>query len=1080
MRKTILMLLILLPLSLHSQNADPVTVSGTVVDAADRQPVIGASVAVEGTVQGAITDLDGHFSLSVGVGQILKISCIGYIDASYAVNGAESDLILILNPSSEMLEGTVVVGYGSVKKENLSGAVDQVSAERFEGRPVANATQMLMGAVPNLNITLADGKPNRSASYNIRGTTSIGAGGSALILIDGVEGDPAMLNPNDIESVSVLKDAASAAIYGSRAPYGVVLITTKSADKDSGKFSITYDGNFSIETPTAVPDIIDDGYVYASLFYEAWYNHRHVEPTGINKSQEFTTQWLEEYRLRQLAGNKVPVSVGADGRYVYYGNTDWYDLLYKDYVTAQTHNVSISGKSDKITYYLSGRIYDYDGLINFNTDTYRTMNLRSKTSAQVLPWLKITENIDYTYDDYYFPQGTDKEAGGVFWRAMNDEGHPSSPLFNPDGTLTYSGAYALGGLVTGNNYLDRITSTLKTTTSLSSSFFDNSLRFNGDFSFRSKDYNESKKVTAVPYSAYEGVISYLGVPGTGDYIKETNQRYNYMAVNAFGEYEKKYAEKHYMKLLAGYNYEQQTYKGTYSTRYGLITPDVEHINLALGEEMLINSGGNKWRYAGFFFRANYAFADRYLLEVNGRYDGSSKFPSNSQWGFFPSVSAAWRLSQEPWWKVNKAFISSMKLRASYGELGNGNVSPYSYMEKFTISTMSSRFLNGTGKLRYTDSPSIVPDNIGWERSRTYDLGLDASFLYGRLNVTADAYIRKTLDMYTAGPTLPDTFGAASPKGNYADMTTRGYELSLDYNDSFNLSGKPFNWSVKATLADYVSVIDRYNNDSRKLSDYYAGQTVGELWGFVSNGLFQNQDEIDAAFDGTGYVNTLIETSQNGVTYPGDIRYEDLNHNHAIDKGAETADDAGDMKIIGNTQPRYIYSFSLGGDWNGFSFSAFFQGVGHQDWYPGSECPIWGQYNRPYDHALKWMIGNYWTEDNPDAYLPRYTGYYQPFYKASSYPCTRYLQNVAYIRLKNAQIGYALPKNLVKKAGLASVKVYFSGENLWTWSPLYRWTRDFDVLTITRSSDSDISGTNRGSGYNYPSLMAFSFGVTIKY
>jgi TonB-linked SusC/RagA family outer membrane protein len=506
--------------------------------------------------------------------------------------------------------------------------------------------------------------------------------------------------------------------------------------------------------------------------------------------------------------------------------------------------------------------------------------------------------------------------------------------------------------------------------------------------------------------------------------------------------------------------------------------------------MNITSGGSKWRYAGAFFRLNYAYDERYLLEVNGRYDGTSKFPNNSQWGFFPSASAAWRISQEPWWNVNSKAISNLKFRASYGELGNGNVSPYSYLEKFSFSTMgtgsgsTARILDGSALLRYTSAPSQIPDNIGWERSRTFDVGLDAGFYNGKINLSADYYVRKTLDMYTVGPTLPNTFGADSPKGNYADMSTYGFEVSLSYDDTYMVGGKPFNFGIKATLADYYSIIDRYNNATMKLSDYYVGQRLGEIWGFVSHGLFGSQEEIDNAWtDANGnkipYTNTLMQTHEKYITYPGDIKFEDLNGNNKIDKGADTVNDSGDRTIIGNKEPRYIYSLNLNLEWNGIYASAFFRGVGKQDWYPSNESPFWGQYNRPYNQALKWMVGNYWTEDNPDAYLPRYAGYYAPFYKGSNNMNNRYLMDVSYIRLQNLQVGYNLPKKWVNKIKLANVSVYFSGENLWTWSPMYKLTKDWDVVTVTKKSDTDIDN-GRGDGFNYPAMKSFSFGISITY
>ena len=346
-------------------------------------------------------------------------------------------------------------------------------------------------------------------------------------------------------------------------------------------------------------------------------------------------------------------------------------------------------------------------------------------------------------------------------------------------------------------------------------------------------------------------------------------------------------------------------------------------------------------------------------------------------------------------------------------LGSIAVAAYSYMENFTFGNLSSLYLNGISDLRYTTIPSQIPDNLTWETARTTDFGVDASFLNGKINFTGDYYIRKSYDMFTPGPSLPDTYGASAPKGNYADMNTYGYELSLSYDDSFDVAGYPLNLGVKASLADSRSFIQKYNNPTGDLGDYYVGQEVGEIWGYVCNGLFRDQEQIDNYYGpGDPYVNTKFVYSDGYIINPGDMILEDLNGNKIIDSGANTVTDSGDRRIIGNRSPRYHYSFSLNLAWRGIYASAFFQGIGKQDWYPSSESPFWGQYNRPYNQALKWMIGNYWTEDNKDAYLPRYSGYYGPLYSGAAN--SRYLQNAAYLRLQNLQIGYNLPEKWIKK------------------------------------------------------------------
>ena len=426
-------------------------------------------------------------------------------------------------------------------------------------------------------------------------------------------------------------------------------------------------------------------------------------------------------------------------------------------------------------------------------------------------------------------------------------------------------------------------------------------------------------------------------------------------------------------------------------------------------------------------------------------------------------------------------------------MGNAaGLSNYQYIQTLGISK-SDYILDGL-RQNYMSSPAALPGNLTWETATTYDIGVDLGFFDNRLTVSGEYYIRKTTDMIVNGPTVPDVFGASSPKGNYADMSTYGYELSLEWKDGFDLAGKRFNYSIKGTLADYYSVIDKFNNANMSLSEYanqsldknyYEGMRIGEIWGFVSNGLWQDQAGIDAAeaaakAAGQSYYNPLMQTSKTYKLYPGDIKFEDLNGNGYIDRGQNTVDDPGDRKIIGNEEPRYIYSFTLSADWNNIWVSAFFQGVGKQDWYPSNEAStFWGQYNRPYNQMPSWHVDNYWTPENPDAFLPRYTGYYAPFYGGHKNANTRYLMNAAYLRLKNIQVGYNLPSEWIKKLHLTNVGIYLSGENLFTWSPLYKYSKDVNVSNIGES-DKDLTSSNSGDGYNYPMMKSFSIGLNVTF
>ncbi len=1056
-----------------------VTVVGVVLDERG-DPVIGANIIEKGTTNGASTDMEGRFSIQTVPDAVLEVSYIGYALQSIALDGRTS-LNITLKEDTQGLDEVVVVGYGTQKRINLTGAVEQVTSEVFDNRPMTNVTQGLQGAVPNLNIRLSDGKPMRSSSFNVRGTTSIGQGGAALVLIDGIEGDPSMLNPNDIASVSVLKDAASAAIYGARGAFGVVLITTKNPNKE--RTSVTYSGNFSVKSPTVVPDMVTDTYEYATMFidaYSSWYDYARM-PSKFHKSVKYTDDWYKEMAKRRPGSGASEVETDANGNYLYYANTDWYDLLYKEHLYGQDHNVTVQGGTEKADFMASGHYYGQEGLFRYNSDDYSIFNVRAKGSAQIFQWLKVENNMEFSQMEYHNPLTV---ADGNVWYGLESEAEPMSPLLNPDGTLTMAAAYSVGDFYYGKSGTDYNNRILRNTTSLTASFLNNSLRVKGDVTFRNTDNTNKTKRVPVPYSSKEGVISYLG-SSTNDYQK-TNATKKYLAVNIYAEYEKKINDAHYLKGMLGYNYEQSIYNSLFTRRNGLIFEDADNMNMTSGDGVTLASDYEKWRIAGGFFRLNYSFKDRYLIEVNGRLDGSSKFPTDQQWGFFPSVSAGWRLSEEPFWKVSKESVSDIKVRASYGSLGNGNIRSYAYRELFHIYRMS-RLIGG--KLNQaTSHPTIIPNELTWETATTTNVGLDFGLLDGRLRFSGDYYVRKTKDMYTVGATLPAVFGATVPKGNYADMTTKGWEITLKWNHRLTLADKPFSYDVRLTLADYTSKIDRYNNLQKNLGDYYEGMTVGEIWGYVTEGFFTSEDDVKSHAD-----QSLYYASNSKTWLPGDIKFEDLNGDGVINYGTNKVGDAGDRKVIGNTTPRYTYSINLGAEWNGIFISAFFQGVGKQDWWPGKDNALfWGQYNRPYNNIPKSMIGEIWSAEKPDTYFPRYRGYTAlQGTRELSVIQTRYLQNVAYLRLKNLQIGYNVPKRFTEKVKMQHLRLYLSAENLWTWSPLYKHTKNFDVATIygedseakhmaNQSGGKNSIIYNGGKTYSYPVLKSISFGLSVTF
>ncbi len=1045
-------------------------ISGMVTDK-QGVPLPGVAVLVKNTTVGTVTDNNGRFQLSVPENaEMLVFSFVGMVAQELTI-GNKDQFVVTMTDSAIGLNEVIVVGYGTQKKANLTGAVDQVSSDVFENRTMTNLTQGLQGVMPNLNIRLLDGKPNQAPSYNIRGTTSIGQGGNALVLIDGVEGDPSLINPNDIESISLLKDAASASIYGARGAFGVVLITTKNPSKE--KTSITYTGNFSIKNPVVIPDYVWDGYTWAVKFNESHYNWEGSFPSAINKTMRFSQAYLEALKDRKENPGKYTQDWEinpANGEYVYYSSTNVYDELYKDFTTANEHNVTVSGSSETTSYMISGRYLGQKGIFQWNSDDYEMLNFRAKGSVQVLPWLRIENNSQYSDMSYHNPLNVGEGAG--IWRNISDEGFPLSPIFNPDGTLTHTSVYNVGDFWYGKNGIDSRKRVFKSTSGFISQFLNDKLRIKGDFTFQNTDDNEKRKQVPVPYDKKPGVTSYVGT--TTNDLREIWRESKYMALNIYGEYETTLNEVHYIKAMAGYNYEQSLHKRLEAQRNGLIFEDAIDLNLALGENIIVRGGHEMWNILGGFSRINYSYKDKYLFEVNGRYDGSSKFPANERYAFFPSFSAGWRISNESFWGISEKLISNMKIRASYGSLGNGNIASYVYQEIFGIS-QSSDILGGV-KPQQTSRPSVLPDGLTWETSTTTNVGLDFSMLSDRLTFVGDMYLRNTTDMFTIGLTLPAVFGATAPKGNYADLETKGWEIALAWRDRFNLKSKPLNYDVRFTLGDNRAVITRYNNPDKNLNDYYVGMVIGEIWGYTNNGFFKDQADIDSSPDQSRFKSTNA-----GKYFPGDIKFKDLNGDKKIDPGTNRLDNPGDRTIIGNTAPRFNYGINLGADWNNFFFSTFFQGVGKQNWWPSTESsPFWGQYNRPYNYLPSWHLDNHWTPENTDAYLPRYVGRQANrdggILREAQ---TRYLQNIAYIRLKNIQFGYNLPNNLITRVGANNARVYFSGENLWTWSPLYKITRDIDVEN-TGPSDQVFTSGNAGDAYNYPMLKSISIGLSVTF
>jgi TonB-linked SusC/RagA family outer membrane protein len=1034
------------------------------------QPLPGVGIKIKGASQSSTTNADGEYSINIpGQGATVVFSFIGF--ASQEVLVTDQTVINIrLVEAAASLNQVIVVGYGTQKKANLTGAVDQIGSEVFEDRPLPSITRGLQGVMPNLNIRMTDGKPTRQATYNIRGTGSIGAGGSALVLIDGVAGDPNLLNPNDVETVSILKDAASSAIYGARGAFGVVLITTKKPATD--KIQVGYSTNYTINQKTVTPRLVSDGYTWAQLFdeaYFAYYDYK-THPSGVNNSFPFSLTYLDELKAHKENPELSKVGINSStGNYVYYGNTDWMKELYRKNAPAMEHSLNFSGGSEKISFYLSGRYYKQDGVFRYSTDDFNKYNLRAKGDIKVAPWLTVSNNLDYSNQKYFYPLSSIYRQ--PMWRNLADQGFPMAVMFNPDGTLTRNAAYTIGEFYQGNSNSTTRESYFRNTTSFTTNFFNKQLKINGDFTYSSDYSSDKQQYTPVTYSVKPGETVQEGISK----LSEKTGRRDYYATNIYGEFSKE-IEKHAFKALLGYNLEFSSFNQTYAERDGLLDPDFPVFNMTDGLVYNLNGGGDEWGIIGGFYRLNYSFNNRYLVELNGRYDGSSKFPENQRFGFFPSASAGWRISEEQFMKPLDNWLNNLKLRASYGSLGNGNISPYRFIETMSVAK-SGMLLNGVMP-SYVRNPAVLPNGITWEKATTLDIGADIGLFKDRLNLTYDWYDRQTTGMFTALQPLPATFGSTVPQGNNADLSTKGWELSVSWRDQIKFS-KPLSYNVRFVLSDNKSRITKFNNPTGTLGSYYTGQILGDIWGYETEGLFTSLDDI-----ATHANQNFIPVSATNTFLPGDVKFKDLNGDRFINNGANTLADHGDLKIVGNTTPRYAFGLNLGADWNNFSISAFFQGIAKRDWWPGNEAGLfWGQYGRPYNFLPEHIIGNYWTADNPDAYFPRYRGYaaLNSQNRELVVVQTRYLQDASYIRLKTLTLNYALPESFVKRIHFSKASIFFTGQNLWTYSPMYKITKNFDPEVIEASDpETTADGTNSGNGYNYPMLKSFTMGLNITF
>ncbi|PRY53336.1 TonB-linked SusC/RagA family outer membrane protein [Arcticibacter pallidicorallinus] len=1075
---TFLMGLIMITVQAVAQQTE---ITGTVISVDDGSPLPGVSVKVKGTTQGTSTNANGKYTIRVDRGAVLVFSFIGSATQEKAV-GANSVIDVKLGTDSKSLDEVVVVGYGTQKRANLTGAVSTVDTEVLQSRPVTDVGRALQGTTPGLSITTSSGAIGQNPSIKLRGNTGTltGTGGAQpLILVDNVEIPSLQLvNPEDIESISVLKDAASTSIYGTRGAWGVILITTKTGKKGAPT-RVQYSNNFSYSTPTTTPQVAPaaDGAEMAFLAFRRTNPSTplfsavgvSIDETAIQKMREWETLYGgEDLGNEMVLGRDFEI---RENRLFFYRPWDVNEMFMRDYTPQQNHNLSVSGGSEKTSYNLGVGYLGQEGVLKANPDQFARYNLNLGINTSVNDWFDARGKVLYS--------NSILEQPFVFAAAVYDPWYYLYrwPAIHPYGT--YEGKpfrNAVTEVEQAN--MNKHTSGL-TRVSVGGTLRPvKGLTVDADYTYTSVNNhqrNAGGSVTALNYWAglTNGQIPYQNYTAASYNKAEYNSYWSDMHTGKLFATYSKDVNDHAFKVIAGGDVETFQNYSHNSARLALIDPNLVEPVLATGDQTIGSTRGH-WNTAGAFGRINYSFRNKFLLEVNGRYDGSSRLSPNLKWGFFPSMSAGYIISEEPFMQFAKPVLSSLKFRGSWGEIGNQNTSVSSIYS--VLPTTNSNWLIDGQRVLTTGTPAPISGTLTWESVATLDFGLDARVLNDKVGIVFDWYQRTTKDMHSAGAALPSSYGATAPRRNFGELQTTGWEIAVDFNHRF-ANGLTIN--AMGTLTDFKEKLTKYEG-SRAVTGNYQGKVLGEIWGYETDRFFTNDDFVqdangvpvlqDGRYVFKEGIPSQAQFEGSGFFYgPGDIKYVDANGDGAIWRGDNTVENPGDQKVIGNSTPRYQYGFRLGADFKGIDFTAFFQGVGKRDfWAQGPMfVPGWRPGEAWYAHQL-----DYWTEENQNAFYPRVTQIGEASTK-NFYPQTKYLLNLAYLRMKNLAVGYTLPQALTRKAHIERLRIYFSGENLFEWDKLGKVPIDPEV-NVTEAGANDPAAFGRV----YPYRRSVSLGLQV--
>lgn len=1106
-------------------------ISGSVTDV-NGEPIIGASVIEKGTTNGIITDLDGKFKLNAKQGATLVVSFVGY--QTLEVKAAKG-MRIILKEDAKVLDEVVVVGYGTQKKANLTGAVSTVDVGKtLDSRPISDVGRGLQGSTPGLSITIPDAEVGSDPKIKIRGQyASISGKTDPLILLDNVEiPSITLVNPDDIESISVLKDAAASSIYGAKAAFGVILITTKKGARQES-INVTYSGNISFQNAAkgynmgqfesmeyALTAVENAGGTTTGAFYK-------ITREGVEKARE----WEEKYGGK--LGTNDPTVYGRDwyfnaaGQKVGLRTYNAFDYMIKEWAPTQSHNLSINGKSGKTTYNVGLGYLDQSGMNKVaKKDAFERYNASIRLSTQFNKYITFNAGAIYSKRTKYYPYITQSSLDQ--WYYLYRWG-PQYPLgYDENGHELRSPAAEYHQANTGKQEKNYTNINLGFHLDLTKDWtvdFDythaneeyNWLRPGIRFTAANTWTNPAKRLDADGNQVYvnnEGIvvkkdapnameaydlpyITYTSVGSTPDNInrRSTNSQRN--TINAYTTYQLNLNTANQFKFMAGLNRVSYVEEFHMGQKASLL--DFDNVQFGGASGTQTTDGGKSWEsQLGFFGRLNYSLLDKYLFEANLRYDGTSKFSKDLRWSWYPSFSLGWRASEETFMNWAKPALSSLKLRASWGSIGDQTVDNGLYIATLGKISQSSWLDENGNKINMVYAPNAIAQDPTWQRIETLDFGFDSRFFNNELGITFDWYQRETKDMLINKEGIPHTYGTKAPIGNYGNLRTTGWELSIDYNHRFE-NGLKINAMV--TLSDAITKVTEIGSN-KKINGWYNGKTYGEIWGYRTDRLYQKDDfEYDA--NGKLIVVTLDESHgsknaglkayklkgenpvyqaylQSGsfMFQPGDVKFKDGDGDGQITDGDGTIDNHGDKEVIGNSTPRYEYGIRLGADYKGFDLSFFFQGVGKRDMWGSSSTTLAG-FNIADGAMAKRFCTDYWTEDNTTAFYPRAWNQANSIDAYNMRPQDRYLLNMSYLRLKNITAGYTLPIELTKKAWIQRARLYVSLENFFTWDHLDGTPVDPEIVAGEGLLSSSNYQLGR-AGISTPAFKSFSIGVQLNF